>query len=179
MTTSWDHTNVLHYGRDEPTKTSLVLHHRDDCWRGNILTTEGYYFSPRTDRIYYTMRYRIPLNSRILLSVPAIQGGRSNVAHPRTLATIGSRPATDHMETPRPKTKLGVERETLYIGGGLAAIGAVWYYYATVEHARIEKKRERLNANITALGSANEGPGGQGAKTSPVEQGTRSSKGRT
>jgi len=122
------------------------------------------------------MRYRIPFNSRILLPIPAIQGGRANVTHARTLATIGgSRPVTDHMETPRPKTKLGVDRETLYIGGGLAAIGAIWYYYATVEHARIERKRERLDANITALGSAN----AEGGQKQPVEQGTRSAKGRT
>ena len=115
------------------------------------------------------MHYRIPLNSRILLSVPAIQGGRTNATHARTLATIGSRPATDNMETPRHKTKLGVDRETLYIGGGLAAIGAIWYYYATMEHARIEKKRERLD---TALGSAN----AEGGQKQPVE---RSIKGRT
>lgn len=120
------------------------------------------------------MRLRIPLNSRILLPVPVIQGGRMNAIHTRTLATIGSRPATDHMETPRPKTRLGVDKETLYIGGGLAAIGAIWYYYATVEHARIERKRERLDANIPALASAN-AEGGQ----KPVEQGTRSAKGRT
>ena len=123
------------------------------------------------------MRYHIPLNSRILLPVPAIQGGRTHATHARHFATIGgSRPATDNMETPRPKTKLlGVDRETLYIGGGLAAIGAVWYYYATVENARIEKKRERLDANIAALGSAN----AQGGQKQPVEQGTRSVKGRT
>jgi hypothetical protein len=121
------------------------------------------------------MRYRIPLNlnSRILLPVPAIQG-RTNVTHARTLATIGSRPATDNMETPRHKTKLGVDRETLYIAGGLGAIGAVWYYYATMEHARIEKRRERLDANIAALGSAN----AEGGQNQPVEQGTRSGKGR-
>jgi hypothetical protein len=98
-----------------------------------------------------------------------------NATHARTLATIGSRPASDHMETPRPKTKLGVDREMLYIGGGLAAIGAIWYYYAAVEHARIEKKRERLDANIAALGSAN----AEGGQKQPVEQGTRSTKGRT
>ncbi len=120
------------------------------------------------------MRYHIPLNSRILLPVPAIQGGRMNATHARTLATIGSCPVTDHIETPRPQTKLGVDRETLYIGGGLAAIGAVWYYYATVEHARIEKKRERLDAGIATLGSAN----AEGGQKQPVEQGTRSAKGR-
>jgi hypothetical protein len=94
------------------------------------------------------------------------------VAHARTLATIGSRPATDNTETPRPKTKLGVDRETLYFGGGLAVIGAIWYYYATLEHARIEKK---LDASIAALGSANAG----GGQKQPVEKGTSSAKSRT
>ena len=79
------------------------------------------------------------------------------------------------METPRPKTKLGVDKETLYIAGGLGAIGAVWYYHATMEHVRIEKKRERSEANIAALGSAN----AEGGQKQPVEQGTRSAKGRS
>lgn len=118
------------------------------------------------------MRYRIPLSSRALLSIPSIH---KNATHARTLATIGSRPATDHMETSRPKTRLGVEKETLYIGGGLAAIGAIWYYYATVEHARIEKKRERMDANIANPGSAN----AEGGQKHPIEQVTRSAKGRT
>lgn len=86
------------------------------------------------------MRYCIPLNSRTFFraAVPTIQGGRIHPTHARALATIGS---DHHMETPHPK-KFGLERETMYIGGGLAAIGAIWYYYATMEHARIEKKRE-------------------------------------
>jgi len=116
------------------------------------------------------MRYCIPLNSRIFLraAVPAIQG------HTRTLATIGSRPATDHMETPRPKTKFKLDKETMYIGGGLAAIGAVWYYYATVEHARIEKKRERLDPRIATVSAAN----AEGSQQRPVEDAARSAKGR-
>jgi hypothetical protein len=51
------------------------------------------------------------------------------------------------MENPQPK-KFGLERETMYIGGGLAAIAGIWYYYATVEHARIEKKRVRSEPRI-------------------------------
>ena len=35
----------------------------------------------------------------------------------------------------------------LYIGGGLAAIGAIWYYYASVENARIEKRRDRATGS--------------------------------
>jgi hypothetical protein len=64
--------------------------------------------------------------------------------------------------------KFGLDREALYIGGGLAAIGAVWYYYATVEHARIEKKRERLDPRIATVGSQQQ----------PVEDAARSAKGR-
>jgi hypothetical protein len=44
-----------------------------------------------------------------------------------------------------------------------------------VEHARIEKKRKRLEANIAGLGSAN----AEGGQKQPVEQGTRSAKGRS
>ena len=119
------------------------------------------------------MRYRIPLDSRIFLptTVPAIQGGRIHATRARTLATIGSRPATDHMETPRLKTKLGLDRETLYIGGGLAAIGGIWYYYAMVEHARIEKKRERLDPRVATATA-------EGNQKRPVEDAARSAKGR-
>ena len=107
------------------------------------------------------MRYCIPLNSRAFFrtAVPTIQGGRIHATHARALATIGSRPA-DHMENPHPAgKKFGVERETMYIGGGLAAIAAIWYYYATVEHERIEKKRDRSESH-------------------PVDDAARSAKGR-
>jgi hypothetical protein len=66
---------------------------------------------------------------------------------------------------------LGVDKETLYIAGGLAAIGAVWYYYATVEHARIEKKRERLDPRFADASAAN-------TDGRPVEDATRTAKGR-
>jgi hypothetical protein len=55
---------------------------------------------------------------------------------------------TDQVEIPRPNPELGLDRETLYTGGGLAPIGNIWYYDATVENARIEKKRERLDRRI-------------------------------
>jgi hypothetical protein len=89
------------------------------------------------------MSYRIALRASSRLprvTVPAVQGAHT---HSRTVTTAGSRPMSDpSSETPRHKTRLGVDKETLYIAGGLAAIGALWYYYAMVEHARIEKKRE-------------------------------------
>ena len=50
-------------------------------------------------------------------AVPAIQGGCIHPTHARALAT---RPTTDQLETPRPKLKLGLDREMPYIVGELA-----------------------------------------------------------
>ena len=114
------------------------------------------------------MRFRLAFNSRILprTAVPAVQGNRIMKAAPtRTFATIGSHPTTDQMGTPRPKTKWGMDRETLYIGGGLAAIGGLWYYYATVEHARIEKKRGLLDPHVATTSAANV----EGSRKRPAE----------
>jgi len=63
---------------------------------------------------------------------------------------------------------MGLDREKLYIGGGLVAIGAIWYYYATVENARIERKREG-----SATGNH------EGDRTQAVEGTSRSVKDRT
>jgi len=89
------------------------------------------------------------LGSRILprVAVPAVQKGRIHATHAPSFTNTGPRLAADQMQTPRPKTKWGLDRDMLYIGGGLAAIGAIWYYYATVENARIEKRRERATAS--------------------------------
>jgi hypothetical protein len=91
------------------------------------------------------------LNSRILprVTVPVVQKGHIHATPSRSLATLGSRPMNDQTQTPRPKTKWGIDRDMLYIGGGLAAIGAIWYYYATMENARIEKRRERSDPTAT------------------------------
>jgi len=43
----------------------------------------------------------------------------------------------------------------LYIGTGLAAIGLIWYYDATVENARNEKRRERLDPRFATVSAAN------------------------
>ena len=109
------------------------------------------------------MHPRITLNSRILprVTVPVIQKGHIHAITARPLTTLGSRPVNDQTQTPRPKTKWGLERDTLYIGGGLAAIGAIWYYYATVENARIEKRRERPDPAAT---NATAGAASQPAK---------------
>lgn len=89
------------------------------------------------------------LSFRILprMAVPAIQKGHIHATHMPAFANTGPRAATDQMQSPRPKTKWGLDRDMLYIGGGLAAIGAIWYYYATVENARIEKRRDRATAS--------------------------------
>jgi len=101
------------------------------------------------------MHPRITRNSHVLprVTVPVVQKGHIYAIPARSLATLGSRPVNDQTQTPRPKTKWGLDRDTLYIGGGLAAIGAIWYYYATMENARIEKRRERSDptaTNVTA-----------------------------
>jgi hypothetical protein len=57
------------------------------------------------------------------------------------------------METARPKTKLGLDREVMYIGGELVFMGATFYYDATVENARVEKKR-KLSGLRSAIVSA-------------------------
>jgi hypothetical protein len=102
------------------------------------------------------MHPRITLNSRILsrLTIPVVQKGHIHVTPVRPLATVGSGPTTDQMHTPRPKTKWGLDRDMLYIGGGLVAIGGIWYYYAMAEHARIEKRRERLDPGTVTANAA-------------------------
>ena len=106
------------------------------------------------------MSYHIALRSRLpRVTVAAIQGAHT---HSRTLITAGSRPVTDPADASRPKMRMGLDRDTLYIAGGLAAIGSVWYYYAMVEHARIDKKREALEPRSANASVANaEGSRGQ------------------
>jgi hypothetical protein len=58
-----------------------------------------------------------------------------------------------------PHHKKGPDRNALYIGGGLAAIGAVWYYYSTMDNARIEggdRGRSVEDAGRSAKGRAQE-----------------------
>lgn len=85
------------------------------------------------------MRHRTQLNSRIYFP----RGGPGHPTHARTLARVATRTTTDKLETPYPKLKpgLGLDREMLYIVGGLAVTSLTWYYDATVENASIEKKR--------------------------------------
>ena len=118
------------------------------------------------------MSYSIALRSRLpRVTIAAVQGAH---IHPRMLVTAGSHPVTDPAETPRSKTRIGLDRDTLYIAGGLAAIGAIWYYYAMVEHARIEKKRDGLEPRSVTASVAN----ADGSRGRPVEEATRSTKSR-
>lgn len=89
------------------------------------------------------------LSSRIVprMAVPVIQKGHIHATCTPAFVNTGPRAATDQMQSPRPKTKWGLDRDMLYIGGGLAAIGAIWYYYASVENARIEKRRDRATGS--------------------------------
>ncbi|KAI9453143.1 hypothetical protein BJY52DRAFT_1225753 [Lactarius psammicola] len=110
--------------------------------------------------------YRVAPKSYLLrMAGPTAQKCPSRV---RTLAMTNMRtdpthPTTNQGEGPRSRI-MGIDREKLYIGGGLVAIGAIWYYYATVENARIERK-----------GSATGNPEG----TQAVEGASRSVKDRT
>jgi hypothetical protein len=118
------------------------------------------------------MSYRIALKFRLArVTGAAVQGAHT---HRRTLVTAGSHHATDPAETSRPKTKIGLDKDTFYIAAGLAAIGAVWYYYAMMEHARIEKKREGLESRSATASVAN----AEGSRGRPVEDATGPTKSR-
>jgi hypothetical protein len=116
------------------------------------------------------MYYRILPRSHVLrMAGAATQRGPN---HLRTLTTANmrvdpTRPTTgDQGEGPRSKI-MGLDREKVYIGGGLVAIGAIWYYYATVENARINRRE----APVTG--------GADGGRTQGVEGTARSVKDRT
>ncbi|KAH9037076.1 hypothetical protein EDB85DRAFT_1888541 [Lactarius pseudohatsudake] len=115
------------------------------------------------------MLYRVAPRSHLLrVAGAAAQRGPN---HARTLAMANmraepTRPTTDQGEGPR--SRWGLDREKLYIGGGLVGIGAIWYYYATVENARIERKR---------VGPVTVNP--EGDRTQAVEGASRSVKDRT
>ena len=120
------------------------------------------------------MQYNLALRSRaIRVAVPAIRWPH---AHARTLSTVGPRatpdpshPTTDQTDLKGLRTNKGPNRNAFYIGGGLAAIGAIWYYYAAADNARIDKGRERLEARKA---------GTEGALGRSVEDASRSAKGR-
>jgi hypothetical protein len=88
---------------------------------------------------------RIALMSRTFrLTAQAIQRPH---AHARTIATVGPRAASSAAgptTNPEAHHKKGRERNALYVGGGLVGIGAIWYYYAMAESARLAKEQEGL-----------------------------------
>jgi hypothetical protein len=118
------------------------------------------------------MHSGIALGSRAIrvAATPAIRRPHAHAhAHARTLTTVGpraapspTRPVTNQAGGLRPEK--GPDRNALYIGGGLAAIGAIWYYYAMVENPRIDEVRG--------------GAEGRGGRQS-VEDAGRAVKGRT
>lgn len=81
--------------------------------------------------------YRIVLGSRILRT--AIASHTHPSVHARTLTGTGYSPPPNQPQTPRPKT--GGDMNGLYVGGGLAAIGALWYYFAATEKTRVDRQR--------------------------------------
>lgn len=121
-----------------------------------------------------TMQHNLVLRSRAIRV--AIQAIRCPHTHARTLATFGPRatpdpshPTTDQTGLKGLRANKGPDRNALYIGGGLAAIGAIWYYYAMVENAYIDKELEGLEARKAGI---------EGGRGGSVEDATRSAKGR-
>lgn len=120
------------------------------------------------------MQYNLALRSRIIrVAVPAIRLPRADA---RTLSTVGPRATPDPSHPTTGQTDLkglrpgqSPNRNALYIGGGLVAIGAIWYYYAGMDNTRIGKKREGLEARKA---------GTEGGRGRSVEDAGRSVKGR-
>ena len=70
------------------------------------------------------MYYRTALGPHVSrITVAAVQRPR---VHLRMLASGGSYPTPNHTESPRPQKGRSYG---LYIGVGLGAIGAIWYFY--------------------------------------------------
>ena len=74
-----------------------------------------------------------PISRGVRLIAPAVQRPHAH-AHARAISTVGPRAAAPDPLRP---TSAGTEelkrpqnRNALYIGGALAGLGAVWYYYA-------------------------------------------------
>jgi ElaB/YqjD/DUF883 family membrane-anchored ribosome-binding protein len=93
----------------------------------------------------YNSRIALRLRSR----VPQARAGAAIGSHThqslyyaRTLATTGYSPppSQPQPQTPRSSPKAGGDSNALYIGGGLAAIGALWYYFSTTEKPQVERR---------------------------------------
>src|SRR6266404_866172 len=88
--------------------------------------------------------YRIALRSRVPRTALAASGSRCYHTHrspdARKLTTAGYSSLPNQRQPPRPNT--GGDRSVVYIGGALAATGALWYYFTSTEMAGIEQKRE-------------------------------------
>jgi hypothetical protein len=90
------------------------------------------------------MQYSIPLGPRVIhVAAQTIQRLHAH-PHARTLNTVGprvapdpDRPTTEQADSVGLSHKKSPDRNVLYLGGGLAVIGPVWYYYETMEDACI------------------------------------------
>lgn len=121
------------------------------------------------------MQHNLVLRSRAIRV--AVQAVRWPHTHARTFATVGPRatpdpshPTTDQTDLKGLRTNKGPDRNALYIGGGLAAIGAIWYYYAVVENAHIDKERGGLEVRKAGI---------EGGRGGSLEDASRSAKERT
>jgi hypothetical protein len=99
---------------------------------------------------------RIALISRAAFR-PAVQRPQA-YAYARAVSTVGPRAAAP--DPTRPTGTPGTEvpkkpqdRNALYIGGGLAGLGAIWYYYTMGESGRTANRQERSGNQKVRAGS--------------------------
>lgn len=91
----------------------------------------------------------------IRMTAQAIQRPNANARMLTTRITPDpTHPTTDQSEIPHHKKPQN--SNTLYIGGGLglAAIGAIWYYYATEKDAPTDKERDGLGLNKATVSAS-------------------------
>jgi hypothetical protein len=132
--TSWEQPKWVFASPASNIEQFTIFHvHHDSCTR-----RKPYLIIERSQpNNSNTMYYRVALGPRVSrMAAAAVQ---MPCPHARMLATVGSRQTTDETETPRPKKGRG--NSALCIAGGLAAIGAIWYYYTPAENPRIEERK--------------------------------------
>jgi hypothetical protein len=98
---------------------------------------------------------RIALLSRAIRLTASVTQRPHALAHARTVATVGPRAAPNPAgQTTNPEAqhhKKGRDRNALYVGGGLVGVGAIWYYYAMAESARLAKEQESLGPRARSV----------------------------
>jgi ElaB/YqjD/DUF883 family membrane-anchored ribosome-binding protein len=88
----------------------------------------------------YNSRTALRLSSRVPRTALGSHTHQNLYYARRTLATTGYSPSPNQPQTPRSSPKAGGNNNGLYIGGGLAAIGALWYYFSTTEQPHVERR---------------------------------------